>query len=228
MQRIHVICEGQTEEMFVNEVMGDHFQSQGIYLQPALLGKPGHKGGNVQFQRVLRDIELRLLGDTSAYCTTFLDFYGLPESFPGKAQALLQNDLNAKSQMICTVFSQELEKNLGANAMRRFVPHIQFYEFEGLLFSNPQKLANESGHAELQQGFQQIRDQFDSPEHINNDPNTAPSKRIQELIREYDKVIYGSLIALDIGLEEMRRECTLFDSWIGRLLALSGRDVIVN
>lgn len=105
--------------------------------------------------------------------------------------------------------------------MRRFIPHIQFYEFEGLLFSSPKKLANESGHTELQQDFQQIRDQFDSPEHINNDPNSAPSKRIQVLIREYDKVIYGSLIALDIGLEEMRSECALFDSWVGRLLELS-------
>ena len=221
MQRIHVICEGQTEEMFVNEVMGHYFESRGIYLQPALLGKPGHKGGNVQFQRVLRDVELRLLGDPSAYCTTFLDFYGLPESFPGKAKALLQNDLNAKNQTICNAFCQQLEKHLGANAMRRFIPHIQFYEFEGLLFSSPKKLANESGHTELQKDFQQIRDQFDSPEHINNDPNSAPSKRIQVLVREYDKVIYGSLIALDIGLEEMRSECALFDSWVGRLLELS-------
>lgn len=225
MQRIHVICEGQTEEMFVNEVMGGYFESRGIYLQPALLGKPGHKGGNVQFQRVLRDVQLRLLGDTSAYCTTFLDFYGLPESFPGKAEALPQNDLNTKSQTICTAFSKQLEEHLGANAVRRFIPHIQFYEFEGLLFSNPQKLANESGHAELQQDLQKIRDQFDTPEHINNDPNTAPSKRIQALIREYDKVIYGSLIALDIGLEEMRSECALFNSWISRLLALSDTEL---
>ena len=225
MQRIHVICEGQTEEMFVNEVMRSYFEKRGIYLQPALLGKPGHKGGNVQFQRVLGDVQLRLLGDASAYCTTFLDFYGLPESFPGKAEALLKNNLDAKSQTICNAFSQQLEKHLGANAMRRFIPHIQFYEFEGLLFSSPQSIANETGHAELQRDLQQIRDQFDSPEHINNDPNTAPSKRIQALIREYDKVIYGSLIALDIGLEQMRSECGLFDAWVEKLLALSDNNV---
>lgn len=220
MQRIHVICEGQTEEMFVNEVMGDYFQNRDIYLQPALLGKPGHKGGNVQFQRVLNDIKLRLLGDTGAYCTTFLDFYGLPESFPGKAEALSCGDLNTKNQTISTAFTQQLEQRLGANAMQRFIPYIQFYEFEGLLFSNPQALANESGHSELQQDLQGIRDQFISPEHINNDPNTAPSKRIQALIDGYDKVTVGSLVALGIGLEQIRSECALFNSWIEALLAL--------
>lgn len=220
MRRIHVICEGQTEEMFVNEVMGDYFLSQGIHLQPALLGKPGHKGGNVQFQRVLRDIELRLLKDRSAWCTTFLDFYGLPENFPGKAEVLPLTDLRAKSQVMHNSFTQQLEQQLGNNAMRRFIPHIQFYEFEGLLFSEPQTLATESGHPQLEQALRLIRDQFDSPEHINNNPNTAPSKRIQRLIHEYDKVIYGSLVALSIGLDSMRNECQLFNSWIEALLAI--------
>lgn len=223
MQRIHVICEGQTEEMFVNEVMGDYFRAHGIYLYPALLGKPGHKGGNVQFQRVLRDIELRLLGDSDAYCTTFLDFYGLPADFPGKADALSLTELTDKSQAMHRGFQQQLEHHLGSQAMRRFIPHIQFYEFEGLLFSSPDTLAKESGHAELQQDLQRIRDQFASPEHINNDPNTAPDKRIQALIAEYDKVIYGSLIALGIGLERIRAECPLFNHWVESLIALADR-----
>ena len=104
--------------------------------------------------------------------------------------------------------------------MRRFIPHIQFYEFEGLLFSAPETLASESGHIELQQDLQHIRDQFASPEHINNSPDTAPSKRIQALISEYDKVVYGSLIALGIGLDRIRNECPLFNQWVEKLLSL--------
>ncbi len=84
MIRVHVICEGQTEEMFVNELMRDHFYSFGVVLVPALVGKPGHKGGNFKFERLLSDVRNRLLGDSTAYCTTFFDFYGLPEDFPGK------------------------------------------------------------------------------------------------------------------------------------------------
>lgn len=220
MKRIHVICEGQTEEMFVNEVMGEYFLNRGILLSPALLGKPGHKGGNVRFQRVLRDIELRLLGDSTAYCTTFLDFYGLPTDFPGKAEALQLMGLSVKNQAMQQGFISQLEQHLGANALRRFIPHIQFYEFEGLLFSEPQALATETGHAELQDELQAIRNQFESPEHINNDPNSAPSKRIQALIAGYDKVTLGLLVALEIGLDSIRRECPLFNAWVETLLVL--------
>jgi hypothetical protein len=88
MIRVHIICEGQTEEMFVNEVLAESFAVQGVYLIPSLIGKPGHKGGNFRFERLLTDVRVRLLGDAGAYCTTFFDFYGLPANFPGKNEAM--------------------------------------------------------------------------------------------------------------------------------------------
>ena len=47
MIRVHVICEGQTEEMFVNELLAPAMLPKGIQLIPALVGKPGHKGNAV-------------------------------------------------------------------------------------------------------------------------------------------------------------------------------------
>lgn len=52
MIRVHVICEGQTEERFVNELLVDPLASMNILAQPALIGKPGHKGGNLRFERI--------------------------------------------------------------------------------------------------------------------------------------------------------------------------------
>ena len=49
MVRVHIICEGQTEETFINEVLMPDFSRKGIYLYPALIGRPGHKGGNVKY-----------------------------------------------------------------------------------------------------------------------------------------------------------------------------------
>jgi len=69
MIRVHVICEGHTEEMFVNELLVAPMISRGIILSPAKIGKPGHKGGNVNYPRLLVDIRQRLLGDTNCYCT---------------------------------------------------------------------------------------------------------------------------------------------------------------
>jgi len=65
-----------------------------------------------------------------------------------------------------------------------------------------------------------IRAQFPSPEHIDDDPLTAPSKRIQGLLPDYQKPVARLLIAQRIGLAKMRSECHHFGDWITRLLAL--------
>jgi len=63
---------------------------------------------------------------------------------------------------------------------RQFIPHFQLHEFEALLFSEPEMLEEWlSLDREVKPGtFKSIRDGFASPEHINDNPNTAPSKRI--------------------------------------------------
>lgn len=221
MIRVHVICEGQTEEMFVNEVLSELFRAKGIELYPSLVGKPGHKGGNFKFERLLNDVENRLLGDTTSYCTAFYDYYGLPESFPGKNEA---NDLVMpadKATHMNGVLIEKLTEKLGANAMRRFIPYIQMYEFEALLFSHPETLAISIGCEGSKERFQSIRDDFGSPEEINNSLQTAPSKRIEKLCVGYDKVTAGSIAAMDMGLDDIRRECLLFDAWLKEIEALA-------
>ncbi len=221
MIRVHVICEGQTEEMFVNEVLAIPLRAKGIELYPSLVGKPGHKGGNFRYERLFDDIEKRLLGDTSSYCTAFFDFYGLPESFPGKSEAKELETSQEKASIMRAALQTKLSATLGEEAMRRFVPYIQMYEFEGLLFSDPECLAKSVDCENKIDKFQEIRDSFASPEDINNSPQTAPSKRIQKLCLGYDKVIHGSLAAMDIGIDEIRRECSLFDTWLNELEELA-------
>jgi len=217
MIRVHIICEGQTEEMFINEVLSDLFRPLDIYLSPSLIGKPGHKGGNFKFERVLRDVKIRLLNDTNSYCTTFFDFYGLPEDFPGKKEAITLSNIKDKQAMINTRLVERLSKHIDESAMRRFIPYIQLYEFEGLLFSDPKSIASEIGKPKLINDFVKIRDEFETPEHVNNSRETAPSKRIKKLFTQYDKVIHGSLIALEIGINTICAECHLFDAWVSKL-----------
>ncbi len=219
MIRVHVICEGQTEEMFVNQVMYEFFQPRNIQLIPSCVGKPGHKGGNVKYERVLKDVQARLLTERTAYCTTFFDFYGLPESFPGKKEAAEISDLAGKHDAVADGLMAKLIKPIGADPLRRFIPYVQMHEFEGLLFSEPQSIANELGSQHLNT-LTSIREGFSSPEHINNNPSTAPSKRIISLYPGYDKVIAGSLIALETGFSKICDECRLFNQWVERLQSL--------
>lgn len=216
MIRVHIICEGQTEEMFVNEVLAESFAVQGVYLIPSLIGKPGHKGGNFRFERLLTDVRVRLLGDAGAYCTTFFDFYGLPADFPGKNEAM-QYTLNAdKAHCITQAMTARLQAALGTDAMRRFIPYVQMYEFEGLLFSDTSGLAQGINQPTLADDFEAIRLAFASPEMINDSPETAPSKRLLAMFEAYDKPLHGSLAALEIGLGSIRRECPLFNAWLER------------
>jgi hypothetical protein len=222
MTRVHVICEGQTEEMFVNEVMAGHLVHQGIYLIPSLVGKPGHKGGDLRFARLFTDVRARLLSDKSAYCTTLFDFYGLPTKFPGKAAAKRKRSHVDKAQCILEAITAELQTELGEQPLRRFIPYVQMYEFEGLLFSDTDGFAEAINEKALAGDFRAIREGFDTPEEINDNPQTAPSKRILSLFSGYEKPLYGSLAAIEIGLAEIRQQCPLFDGWVTRLQSLTG------
>ncbi|MDX2078739.1 MAG: DUF4276 family protein [bacterium] len=214
MKRVYVICEGFTEHDFVHELLIPHFSTRNIFLFPRLLGMDGHKGGRVNNQRVLDDISI-LLNDSTAYCTTFFDFYGLPNSFFGKIDANSVQLPEEKAQKICLALKQAVKPDKA----RRFIPYIQMYEFEGLLFSDPQKLAKGVFQPQIAGKLQIIRDdkRFNTPEHINDSPFTAPSKRIQAIMDVYEKRTHGILAALEIGLPIMRQECPLFNAWLNQL-----------
>jgi len=110
---------------------------------------------------------------------------------------------------------------VGEDAARQFLPYVQMYEFEGLLFSDVEKLASGLGVTEVRDSFAAIRDGFSTPEEINDSPETAPSKRLLALMDRYEKPLYGSLAALEIGLDKIRNECGRFDGWVSRLEKLA-------
>lgn len=221
MIRVHVICEGQTEETFVNELLAPVFMPKGVFLLPSLVGKPGHKGGNFKIERLQTDVRNRLLGDSSCYCTTFFDFYGLPASFPGKQAASSLTQMPEKAQTVQQAMQLELEGFVGENALRRFIPYVQMYEFEALLFSSPVAFASGVGRVDLEPKLSQITSSFPTPEYINDSPQTAPSKRIESLIPGYEKPLMGSLAALEVGLTTMREKCELFNQWLNNIEELA-------
>ena len=116
--------------------------------------------------------------------------------------------------------SLEVSTDMGASFDQdRFVPFVVMHEFEGLLFSDCDAFARAIGRPALSGPFQAVRDQFDSPEDINDSPTTAPSRRVQELVPGYEKPLYGNLAALEIGLNTIRRACPHFAEWLSVLEA---------
>ncbi len=216
MVEVYIICEGQTEVQFVKYVLAPQLALSSIFVHGVQLGRVGHKGGNVTLERVAVDIRNILNQRAKVFCSTFIDFYGLPSDFPGKAEAIRMTSIEAKSHIIHTKLKEALQGELGTEQLYRFIPYVQMYEFEALLFSHPLILAEKTVPSRLND-FTKIRGGFATPEEINDSPDTAPSKRIKKLFPNYNKPIGGRKIAEAIGLDQIRAECRLFDQWLTQL-----------
>lgn len=70
---------------------------------------------------------------------------------------------------------------------------------------------------DLAPSFQAIVDHCGTPEEIDDSPDSAPSKRIEEILPAYQKPLHGNLAALEIGLCAMRSACPGFRRWLERL-----------
>ncbi len=222
MARVHVLVEGDSEESFVNTILVPHFSPKGIYLTSSRVTtkrnfRKGivYKGGMSGFGKVENEINLFLIGDADRYLTTMFDLFRIPTDFPDYQSAINVRD--------CIQQAKVLESRL-ANHFNtpRFIPYIQVHEFEALLFSDAKKIDDCLSilHSVNNSNLTQIADQFPSPEHINNNPQTAPSKRILAIHPSYEKITDGILIAEDVGLNVMRRECSHFNEWITYLESL--------
>jgi hypothetical protein len=218
--RVNIVVEGQTERSFVNNLLAAALWPHQVYLTPILLGVPGQKGGRPTYARVQKDVLLQLQRDPTAYCSTMLDFYGLGEGFPGTpVPANLPN--NAKVTHIEQAVKADIcERVPNLRPDLRFLPYIQLHEYEGLLFSDPPAFAMAIEQPHLTSTFQKVRDGFETPEDINDDPVNAPSKRVLRVHRSYRKVADGTTAAVAVGIEAMRRECPHFRDWLKRLAAL--------
>ena len=227
MGRLLIHVEGETEESFVNEVLAPHLYCHGFTKVGArLLGNArmrDRRGGIRSWESAKKDIARHLKEDGGAASATFVDFYALPadpiSGWPGRGPA---NALPfpQKAPLVQPALLNDLEAELGADLIAgRFFPFVVMHEFEALLFSDPAAFCAGIGRTDLVEHFQSVRSQFGSPEEINDSPITAPSKRIISAVPGYQKPLFGTLAALEVGLDCMRVECPLFGAWVDQLEA---------
>lgn len=222
MTRVYAVVEGSTEEVFVKDVLAPVLWPRQVYLNPIILGVPGHRGGKTNYARVKKDVLTQLKQDRAAYCTTMLDFYRLGKGFPGMPTPDDFSNLDKVTYIEHEVYEDIVAEAPELRSDVRFLPYLQLHEYEGLLFSDPQAFANSIFQPHLAGQFQSIRDEFPTPEDINDSPNTAPSKRVAELYPSYNKPLDGKRAASAVGIATMRGECPHFRAWLERLETLGG------
>ena len=199
MLRLIVHVEGQTEESFVNQLLAPHLYDRGYTSVSArLLGNArqrSRRGGIRRWDQVRDGIVSHLNADERLLVTTMVDYYGLPTTWPGRAEApalAFPERAGSVEREILDDVSGELG---GSFDRRRFIPYVVMHEFEGLLFSDPEGFGRSIGKGDLTPSFQAIRNEFDTPEQINDSPDTAPSKRVLGLFPGYQKPLLGTLAA---------------------------------
>ncbi len=225
MARLLIHVEGETEEAFVNAILGPHLSSRGYSKVSArIVGNArqrDRRGGIRAWSAVQKDIVNHLKEDTACIATTMVDFYALPKTgnraWPGR-EAASALPFKKKAAAVEVALLKDVCGKLGDSFNpQRFIPFVIMYEFEGLLFSDCTAFSRGIGRPELETDLQAIRNQFSSPEEINDSPVTAPSKRVGQLVHGYTKPLFGTLAILEIGLEAIRNECPHFRKWLACL-----------
>ena len=148
-----------------------------------------------------------------------VDYYGMPDDWPGRANPFTAAmSVSDRAEEIEDALLQDVRNEMGTSFNpNRFVPYVMMHEFEAMLFSDCASLGHSIGRSGLIADLQAIRDDFDTPEEIDDSPDTAPSRRIESLMPAYQKPTMGVQAAQNIGLEAIRRECPHFADWLDRL-----------
>lgn len=223
-KQVAVVVEGACERDFLQSVVAPSLGSKGVYLSASLIGKVGHKGGNVKFERFVTDVRNYLSQRSDLVVSMMVDFFRLDPNWPGMPK--LQQHINSgasltlkeKAEALGQATVQALQQKIPAivDIEQRFIPYIQMHEYEALLFSQKEVLIE---HLNIdEQRINKVLQQYETPEHINTNPNKAPAAQLQALSpRKYHKRRDGIVIAQKIGLYTIRQQCPIFDGWINSL-----------
>ena len=218
-KRLLVHVEGHTEEMFVNRFLGPHLYAGHGYVEVSA-SKLGKRGGISKWESARRDIVRNMKNDRTILCTTMIDYYGMPQRWPGRKDAEKLSTARQKATAVQDGMLDAVLKEIN-DYPKRFIPYVVMHEFEGLLFSDPVRFAQSLDRSDLEHKFCAIRDSFSTPEDINDHEHRAPSKRIKDLVRDYQKILHGYRAMSQITLDAVRRACPLFGKWIQQLEQLA-------
>lgn len=216
IRAIYIICEGQTEEEFVNSILRPYLIKHQIFdVRPILMStSKGNKGGDVKYDRLKHNVEKLLASENNILVTTLIDYFRLKSDFPGyESNKKMQNKIEVVG-LLENALKEAIDKP-------RFIPYIQLHEFEALLFAAKDgfEFLPDLKQSNLNKLLLAVNEK-DNPEELNDGSTTAPSKRLEKLIPGYDKnkPFYGGIIAEVNSIDAILKRCVRFRNWVETLI----------
>lgn len=213
--RLHVLVEGQTEEVIVREVLEPHWSAAGWLVTPSILKTKvpasgrAHRGGVTSWAKLEREIRHLLRDSSLTVLSTVIDYYGFPDDAPGMADRPSGGPLARVGHVESAVAA--------AIDDPRFVPHLTLHEAESWVFAAAEQLGDWYGDPKLAARVRSDADQAGGPELVNESPATAPAKRLLAYRPDYTKTLDGPAAIAELGLRALRRQCPHLDGWLDRL-----------
>lgn len=214
--RLHLLLEGQTEEVLAQSLLIPHLNSCGwqtnysIIVTKRPVAGPAHRGGVSNWAVVER--HLRRLLPCFDVVTTMIDYYAFPDDAPGMADRPAGDGRKRVAHV-----ERAVAEAIGS---QRFVSHLTLHEAEAWVFAAADELGALYGDAVLADALKRGAAEAGGPELVNDGPATAPSKRLLRLRPDYVKTMDGPLAVCDLGLEELRARCPHLDGWLSNLEAM--------
>ncbi|MGN9782530.1 DUF4276 family protein [Nonomuraea sp. ZG12] len=211
MRRLHILCEGQTEETVAREVITPYLQCADVFVTRSILttkrpaGGTSYKGGLSTWGKLATEIRLLLRDSSITTLTTLLDYYGLPADTPGMTTRPPGSPYDRVAHV---------ERAMGqAIGDPRFLPHLVLHEIEAWVILGHEALGELTGDAALSHAAQAIVTDAQGAELVNDGADTAPSKRLLRLYPRYRKTSDGPLVIAEIGIDAIRKGCPHADAW---------------
>lgn len=231
MARVHIVTEGPTEKNFVDDMLKPYLAPKGVYVDAHSVTtrkdrrkNKVYRGGLGKVDHLLKDLKLWLFESQSqpdCYVTTMVDLY----AFPYQQKTEWIKDFESQPDGLHKAIFLEGKLKEEFHEYQRFIPYIQLHEFEALLLTDTSAIHNVFKGIHPASKLTQLNRNIGDLAHeaINLGQHSAPSKRIIRYYPEYDddKPTWGTLIALEIGIEIMRKLCPHFGVWIASLEALA-------
>ena len=232
INRIYIVCEGQSEEAFIKKVLNPWFYEKtgNCQLFPFTVitsfkkdqGKM-YRGGGCIYANLKRDVK-SCFGYNQPV-TTMIDFYCLSTDFPSYHDSIRIQNPNER----VTFLEEKMHADI-IDAEPRFrsdffIPYLELHEFEALFYCDLATLKYEYVEDQEQRQIDKLISEVKGmkPEEINNGSETAPSKRLLRYI-DYQK---GEAVVSPlgfIGIDLMLEKCPHFKEWIGKLLSVVGTE----